>query len=107
MDAAGLRPIALTGGRPCGRLRIGAGAVVAALLAVTPAPGATLDYLYIEANEGGSSGGHVALGIGDDVYHFQHDTGGVLALRRDPRSCSGSATRCCRIGRSMSPVSNR
>ena len=66
-------------------LHIGAGAVIAALLAVTPVPGATLDYLYIEANEGGSSGGHVALGIGDDVYHFQHDTGGVLALRRDPR----------------------
>src|SRR5262249_18080587 len=45
-----------------------------------------LDYLYIEANEGGSGGGHVALGIGDDVYHFQHDAEGVLALRRDRRA---------------------
>jgi hypothetical protein len=58
---------------------------LAALLAARPVGAASLDYFYIEANEGGSSGGHVALGIGDDVYHFQQDDGGVLALRRDPR----------------------
>jgi hypothetical protein len=49
------------------------------------APAATLDYFYIEANEGGSSGGHVALGVGGDVYHFQQEDDGLLALRRDPR----------------------
>ncbi len=63
----------------------GVAALAVLLVAARPAGAATLDYLYIEANEGGSSGGHVALGIGDDVYHFQHDAGGVLALRRDPR----------------------
>ncbi|MBX3025857.1 hypothetical protein KF840_13195 [bacterium] len=64
---------------------VAAAALVALLGAARPAGGAALDYLYVEANEGGSSGGHVALGIGDDVYHFQQDDGGVLALRRDPR----------------------
>lgn len=59
---------------------------LAALLATAPpARATTLDYFYIEANEGGSSGGHVALGVGDDVYHFQQDDDGLLALRRDPR----------------------
>lgn len=61
-------------------------ALAALLLAAPPARGAWLDYLYVEANEGGSSGGHVALGVGDDVYHFQQEDGGVLALRRDPRA---------------------
>ncbi|HSP98083.1 MAG TPA: hypothetical protein VL049_12710 [Candidatus Dormibacteraeota bacterium] len=62
------------------------GVLAALLLAAAPAHGAFLDYLYIEANEGGSSGGHVALGVGDEVYHFQQESGGVLALRRDPRT---------------------
>ena len=62
----------------------------AALLAVVllggaPARAATLDYLHVEANEGGSSGGHVALAVGDDVFHFQHESSGLLALRRDQR----------------------
>ena len=64
-------------------------AAAAALLALAWMPPAaragSLDYLYIEANEGGSSGGHVALGVGDDVYHFQQEESGLLALRRDPR----------------------
>ncbi|MFN8644203.1 MAG: hypothetical protein U0802_22045 [Candidatus Binatia bacterium] len=51
-----------------------------------PAGAVPLDYLYIEANEGGSSGGHVALAVGDGVFHFQHEPGGVLALRRDARA---------------------
>ena len=42
-----------------------------------------VDYLYIEANEGGSSGGHAALRLGDETYHFQHEAPGVLRLRRD------------------------
>src|SRR5262249_45718837 len=61
-------------------------ALTAVLLAAPAARGAMLDYLYIEANEGGSGRGHVALAIGDDVYHFQHDAEGVLALRRDRRA---------------------
>jgi hypothetical protein len=33
---------------------------------------ASFEYLYIEANEGGSSGGHVAVRFGSNVYHFQN-----------------------------------
>ncbi len=49
-------------------------------LASTPR---TIDFVYIEANEGGSSGGHTAIRFGDETYHFQHESPGVLRLRRD------------------------
>ena len=52
-----------------------------AACAETPAP--SVEYLYIDANEGSSSGGHVALRIGDRVYHFQRDASGALGLRRE------------------------
>ena len=42
-----------------------------------------VEYVYIEANEGGSSGGHSAIRLGDETYHFQHESPGVLRLRRD------------------------
>ena len=32
-----------------------------------------IQFLYIEAGEGSASGGHVALQIGEDVYHYQYD----------------------------------
>lgn len=60
--------------------------LVAAALALVLASGAAaadLVYLHVEANEGGSSGGHVALRVGDDVYHYQHEAPGVLRLARD------------------------
>jgi hypothetical protein len=41
-----------------------------------------IDYLYVEANEGDSSGGHVALRFGDKTFHFQHETPGILRIRR-------------------------
>jgi len=60
---------------------------VLAVLAVSStafaSPPRFVDYLYIEANEGGSSGGHVALRLGNETYHFQHERPGVLRLRRD------------------------
>jgi len=37
----------------------------------------------VEANEGGSSGGHTALRIDGEVFHFQHEGAGWLRLRRD------------------------
>lgn len=43
---------------------------------------ATFDYLYIEANEGGSSGGHAGIVVGDHVYHFQNQNG-LLVLNRE------------------------
>ncbi len=58
-------------------------AVVGPVLALAaPAP-RVVDYLYVEANEGGSSGGHVALRLGDETFHFQHEPSGLLRLRRD------------------------
>jgi hypothetical protein len=41
----------------------------------------SFSYLYIEANEGDSSGGHVGIRFGDSVYHFQNQ-GGLLVLDR-------------------------
>ena len=46
-------------------------------------PSRTFEYLYIDANEGGSSGGHVAIRFGDEVYHYQHENPGVLRLYRE------------------------
>ncbi len=45
----------------------------------------SFDYLYIESNEGGSSGGHTAIRFGRDVYHFQNENG-LLVLQRDRAS---------------------
>src|SRR5262245_28987420 len=45
--------------------------------------GPAVEYLYVEANEGGSSGGHVALRLGEEVFHFEHRSPGVLVLGRD------------------------
>src|SRR2546430_9932806 len=42
-----------------------------------------IDYLYVDANEGGSSGGHAGLRVGDDVFHFEYRRPGVLV---DPKS---------------------
>ena len=44
-----------------------------------------LAYLYIDANSGGSSGGHSAIRIHDEVYHYQHSSG-VARLIREPWS---------------------
>ncbi|HTF32630.1 MAG TPA: hypothetical protein VK714_02885, partial [Myxococcota bacterium] len=46
-------------------------------------PTRTFEYLYVDANEGGSSGGHVAVRFGDEVYHYQNEAPGVLRLYRD------------------------
>lgn len=43
---------------------------------------ASIDYLYVEANEGDSSGGHVAIGFGEETYHFQQESPGILRIRR-------------------------
>jgi len=61
-------------------LALAAALVSQAAVASTPP---VVDYVYIEANEGGSSGGHTAIRFGDETYHFQHERPGVLRLRRD------------------------
>jgi len=52
------------------------------ILAVA-APVAAVDLLYLAANEGGSSGGHVALRLDRVVFHFVHEQPGLVRLRRD------------------------
>ncbi len=39
--------------------------------------------VYIESNTGGGSGGHLALGLGDAVYHFQQHEDGFFRLKRE------------------------
>ncbi len=46
---------------------------------------ASFDYLYIEANEGNSSGGHSALQFGDEIYHYQHHDSGLIRLFRQDK----------------------
>lgn len=40
-----------------------------------------LEFLYIDANVGGSSGGHAALKIDGSVYHFQNEAGYTRLVR--------------------------
>jgi hypothetical protein len=70
--------------------RWGAGLVFASLLVAVSAgagvcaePARFIDYLYVESNEGGSSGGHVALRFGDRVFHFQYAGAGFLRVSRE------------------------
>jgi hypothetical protein len=63
-------------------------AIVAAVgwLVAAPAVRAerSVDYVYVDANEGGSSGGHTALRLGDAAYHYQFEPPGVLRLESEP-----------------------
>lgn len=58
---------------------------LACALVALPTPcgaGVRLEYWTVEANEGGSSGGHAAIAFDDRVYHFQYQ-GGLVRLMRD------------------------
>lgn len=57
--------------------------LVAAGARASPAASPAVAWLVVEANEGGSSGGHAALRIDGEVFHFQHQGNGWLRLRRD------------------------
>ena len=69
--------------------RVALGLALAASIAGAGAAGAAapapVEYLYVEANEGGSSGGHVALRLGDSVFHFQQQDDWLVLLRDDVR----------------------
>ena len=73
--------------RQCRTLAIALAALSVGLnaesVAALAAPGASFDYLYIESNEGGSSGGHAAIRFGSKTYHFQNRNG-LLVLDREP-----------------------
>jgi len=47
-----------------------------------PAYAGDFSFIYIEPGEGGSSGGHAAIQLGDEIYHFQHDDSGLIRLKR-------------------------
>ena len=42
-----------------------------------------MDYLYVDANEGGASGGHAAIRFDDEVFHFEYRRPRTIRLRRD------------------------
>lgn len=46
---------------------------------------ASFEYLYVEASEGNSSGGHSAIEFGDEVYHFQHHDSGLIRLLKQDK----------------------
>lgn len=48
----------------------------------TPAA-STLEFVYLESNVGSASGGHVALKLDDQVYHYQNDQGYSRLTRDD------------------------
>ena len=45
-------------------------------------PARFVDYVYVDANEGSASGGHVALRLGDRTFHFGYQDPGVLRIDR-------------------------
>lgn len=56
-----------------------------ALALLTPLSGASaasFNFLYIEASEGNSSGGHAAIQFYDEIYHYQHVDSGLIRLFR-------------------------
>ena len=63
--------------------RLGVTLLALCLAAPAAAEPRVVEYLHIEANEGGSSGGHVALRFGDETFHFQQEGAGLIRMRRD------------------------
>ncbi|MFZ2406012.1 MAG: hypothetical protein WAW41_12810 [Methylobacter sp.] len=62
-------------------------ALMAALVMLpSAAMAAGFNYLYIEASEGNSSGGHTAIQFGDEIYHYQHVDSGLIRLFRQEKA---------------------
>lgn len=87
MAAEGLRRRTVSTGRrrSDGVRLIGAVAAVLFGLFAQPAAAATFDFVYVEANTGGSSGGHVAVCVAERCYHFQQAVEAELLLVREHR----------------------
>ena len=66
------------------RRLLAAVSICAAVAGTSPAAAGTVEYLHIEANAGGSSGGHTALCFEDACYHYQQAREGLLRLHREP-----------------------
>lgn len=41
-----------------------------------------INYLYVEPNEGDSSGGHTAIRFDEQTFHFQHERSGLIRISR-------------------------
>ena len=41
-----------------------------------------IEYIYVEANEGDSSGGHTAIRFDQQTFHFQHENPGIIRIMR-------------------------
>lgn len=66
---------------------VGVYALMAALVMLPSAAAAVgFNYLYIEASEGNSSGGHSAIQFGDEIYHYQHVDSGLIRLFRQEKT---------------------
>ncbi|EQA38446.1 hypothetical protein LEP1GSC047_2407 [Leptospira inadai serovar Lyme str. 10] len=67
---------------PVGRLFI----LLLSYISVSPSVRAEnlLDFVYVDANTGQSSGGHSALRIDDTIYHFQYYPDEIFRLIREP-----------------------
>ena len=59
--------------------------LIAFFLNSAPVSAASFEYLYVEANEGNSSGGHSAIQFGDEIYHYQHHDSGLIRLLRQDK----------------------
>ncbi|MGR8941686.1 MAG: hypothetical protein ACU83P_08880, partial [Gammaproteobacteria bacterium] len=60
--------------------------LMAALTFLPPSASASFfNYIYIEASEGNSSGGHTAIQFEDDIYHYQHVDSGLIRLFRQEK----------------------
>ena len=57
-------------------------ALIALFLCPASVNSASFEYLYVEASEGNSSGGHSAIQFGDEIYHYQHHDSGLIRLLR-------------------------
>jgi len=66
------------------RRAFSAAVLVTLLVAGASARAARFEYLYVESNVGGSSGGHAAVRFGDRVFHYQNAKDGSLRLLREP-----------------------
>ena len=68
---------------PHTRVLLATALVAAVAPAARPDTGTALDFVHIEANVGGASGGHTALRLDDRVWHYQLCDDELLTLKRE------------------------
>ncbi len=78
------RPPGIFHGNPMKKMLKWVALMITVVICLTlPVKAATINYLYIDAAEGNSSGGHVALQFGRSVYHFQYVEPGLIRLFKE------------------------